>query len=297
MAVSQIVLGTAQLGMDYGIANAMGRPSGEAARRIVQTAWLNGIRCFDTAQAYGVSETVLGDALSLCADSRPEIVSKLAANVSVNDVDAVMMAVHGSLKRLRTERLWGLMLHDEEALDAWVDGKARGLDALKDSGLVEHLGISVYSAERAIDALGFDEVTIIQVPANLFDRRMARAGVFEKAASLQKTVFVRSVFLQGLVFLTPNVANRIPNGRKAVLALHDFCSRNQLDVRSFSMHHVCYGAPGAQLVVGAETAVQVGENCRAFADVMPAPSIHEEWNQLWPNDYIELLDPRRWPKK
>jgi len=60
--ISQLVLGTAQFGMDYGIANIQGQPSEKSACEIVKTAWDNGINCFDSAQIY-YGESVLGKAL------------------------------------------------------------------------------------------------------------------------------------------------------------------------------------------------------------------------------------------
>lgn len=61
---NRLVLGTAQLGMSYGIANKTGLPDLATATAIVQTAWESGICEFDTAQAYGKSEQVLSQALS-----------------------------------------------------------------------------------------------------------------------------------------------------------------------------------------------------------------------------------------
>ena len=55
-----LVLGTAQLGMAYGISNLVGKPSFDTARDIVAEAYDCGIREFDTAQVYGNSEQVLG---------------------------------------------------------------------------------------------------------------------------------------------------------------------------------------------------------------------------------------------
>ena len=60
---SRLVLGTAQLGMPYGIANKTGQPNMAAAESIVAGVWEGGVREFDTAQAYGESEIVLGKAL------------------------------------------------------------------------------------------------------------------------------------------------------------------------------------------------------------------------------------------
>ena len=62
-SVSRMVLGTAQLGMTYGIANERQKITPRQAGELVNAAWGRGVRFFDTAQAYGCSEVVLGEAL------------------------------------------------------------------------------------------------------------------------------------------------------------------------------------------------------------------------------------------
>ena len=53
-------LGTAQFGMDYGIANVSGKPTKQEVFRILELAWEKGVRRFDTAPDYG-SEDALGE--------------------------------------------------------------------------------------------------------------------------------------------------------------------------------------------------------------------------------------------
>ena len=48
-----MVLGTAQFGMDYGIANLMGKPTRKDVLSILALAWEKGVRRFDTAPGYG----------------------------------------------------------------------------------------------------------------------------------------------------------------------------------------------------------------------------------------------------
>ena len=56
----KIILGTAQLGLDYGITNQNGKPSIETALDIIKTSLDNNITIFDTARGYGDSEKILG---------------------------------------------------------------------------------------------------------------------------------------------------------------------------------------------------------------------------------------------
>lgn len=60
---SCLVLGTAQLGMNYGVANITGKPDFVEARNAVRCAWTIGILEFDTAQGYGDSAATLGYAI------------------------------------------------------------------------------------------------------------------------------------------------------------------------------------------------------------------------------------------
>lgn len=55
-----MVLGTAQLGQEYGIHNLSGKPSEETAYQILDYAWCHGVRTLDTAGAYGDAENLIG---------------------------------------------------------------------------------------------------------------------------------------------------------------------------------------------------------------------------------------------
>ena len=59
--VSQFVLGAAQLGMNYGISNKTGQPDKTEAFSILDEAIKNGVTMIDTAQAYGKSESIIGE--------------------------------------------------------------------------------------------------------------------------------------------------------------------------------------------------------------------------------------------
>ena len=60
MKKSRLAIGTVQFGLDYGIANAVGRVTSSEARAIIRQAELNGLDTLDTAIAYGGSEDTLG---------------------------------------------------------------------------------------------------------------------------------------------------------------------------------------------------------------------------------------------
>lgn len=293
---SQLALGCAQIGMGYGVANTTGQPSRAAAREIVQTCWENGVRFFDTARAYGESEVVLGDGLrTLSVTDEARVISKLAPE-DVRNVAGIEACVEASLERLGVKSLWGLFLHDQRQFNSWDDGLGEALQVVKRRGLAARLGVSVYTPRVALRALEHPEIDAVQIPGGVFDRRPLRAGVLELAESLGKQVFIRSVYLQGLALMD---ADRLPAGMgfaaEAVVAFREFCDNHGVTREQFALQYARDRFSSSVLVVGAETARQAAANCRVMSAVSDNDDMYQAWDERWPDDVEELVDPSQWP--
>lgn len=191
--MNKIALGTAQFGLDYGIHNKQGRIPKREAFEILEYAASRGIEILDTAPTYGVSETVLGEFLG----GRPgefNVVSKLPAGAKN------VQALKESLERLRTDVLYGYLVHDFgsflEYPSVWND-----LIQCRESGQVRKIGFSLYYP-RDFDVLREMQICpdLIQVPYNIFDQRFA--VVFPALKEDGVEIHVRSTFLQGLLLKT-----------------------------------------------------------------------------------------------
>jgi aryl-alcohol dehydrogenase-like predicted oxidoreductase len=293
----RLALGTAQLGARYGIANATGQPSLDEATEIVSAAWCHGVRFFDTAQGYGESERVLGEAfqrLDIAAEAR--VISKLSPTLDGADAEAVLESLRASITRLGVPRLWGLLLHREQHLDHWATVWNDLFERIKREGLTLHVGVSVYSPERALQALQIPGLDILQVPANLFDRRMRRAQVFAKAAATSATVFIRSIYLQGIALFSPQQATETaPFALAGVAALEKFCGANGLDQKRFAFEYARDISTRVLRIVGAETPGQVVENSQLEQQPPLDPALFRQWDERWPDDVELLVNPTRWP--
>jgi len=260
--VSRLVLGTAQLGMDYGIANTTGQPVYNIARSIVQEAWESGICEFDTAQAYGQSERVLGGVFKdLGIADKVRVITKFAPDVDHSDRTALNNAIEISLDNLGVESLYGLMLHREDMLDLWGKGLEENLMDIVSSDRVKHIGVSVYSPERAIQALNTEGISMVQLPTNVIDRRFERAGVFQLADDARKTIYIRSIFLQGLVLLNKD---QLPKGMqfasKVIEELDILANKLRMSKIELALGYLKTTKPNARIVFGAETQQQVEKN-------------------------------------
>src|SRR5258708_36123447 len=85
---SELTLGTAQLGMEYGIVNREGQPPPQLAIRMVRAAIAHGVKTLDTARAYGEAEAVLGEALKGTWRARGEGITKTHPLPAIGPVPA-----------------------------------------------------------------------------------------------------------------------------------------------------------------------------------------------------------------
>lgn len=190
LRVSEISLGTAEIGMAYGL-GAESQPAKADAARLLHQALDLGINLIDTARAYGESEAIIGEVLR---ERRDEYF--LVSKSLVGRRDDVIQSAHESLKTLRTDTIDIMMLHSAAVPDIESGEAAGALLDLKQHGTVRYVGASVYgneAAEAAIRAGCFD---CLQVAYSVLDRRPER-GLAEKAAQAGVGLVARSVLLKG----------------------------------------------------------------------------------------------------
>ena len=200
--VSKIALGTAQFGLNYGIANSKGRVPREEVFNILDLALDKGIDTLDTARAYGEAEKVLGEYPKI---KRFKVITKFSENAEEE--------LNESLQSLKLKKIYGLLAHRAEVFikdpSLWDE-----VLKLKIEGLVDKVGFSLYfpwELERLWN-LSFD---IVQVPYNILDRRFE--PLLPKLKNRGIEVHVRSAFLQGLLLIDLTELNPFFDDIKPIL--------------------------------------------------------------------------------
>jgi aryl-alcohol dehydrogenase-like predicted oxidoreductase len=186
--------------MPYGIDNHAPMVPLEEAKSIVTHARVLGMGMLDTAIAYGKSESRLGE----IGINEWRVVSKLpeipysCANIG----DWVHDAVLGSLARLRTTSLYGLLLHEAQQLSG-PRGNAiyDALCAVKERKLVEKIGVSIYAPDDLKDLHPRYRLDLVQAPYSVIDRRLVTSGWLSRLNDDGTEVHARSLFLQGLLLM------------------------------------------------------------------------------------------------
>jgi aryl-alcohol dehydrogenase-like predicted oxidoreductase len=182
------------------VANRQGQVSRHEGARIVHRARYAGLDTLDTAIAYGESERRLGE---IGVDGWRVVTKLPAVPTDTADVPAwVEREVVGSLARLGTSRLAGLLLHRSGDLLA-PHGEAlwASMLGLQRRGLVAKVGVSIYDPEELDELWPSFSLELVQAPFNVLDRRLATSGWLGRLRSAGTEIHVRSVFLQGLLLM------------------------------------------------------------------------------------------------
>lgn len=263
LRISRLTLGTAQFGMPYGIANVAGQPTLDTVTEMLRCAFEAGVNCLDTAAVYGASEEVLGKVLArLDAADRTVVVTKIPAmDDSVTTAAAARFiedSVRQSLSRLRRETLDACIFHREDNF-VFADLLAR----LRDKGLVRYIGASTMSPARALEIVRSGLADAVQVPTSCLDARYIRAGVFAEATNRGVALFVRSIYLQGLLLMPEqaipaDLFEVIPARRK----LEALAREAGISLAELAFRYVATQRGAASIVVGTETVEQVRDNLR-----------------------------------
>ncbi len=182
----ELVLGTAQFGMDYGITNRSGKVSLESVEKILDFAYSNNIKKIDTAISYGESEKNLG---TIGVD-RFNIASKIP-HLKDYKYGNIEKYISSSLERLNVSSLDIVYLHDQR--DIFNLEVLQELESLKAAGQVSKVGASIYANEVPASTLKWFD--IVQCQGNAFDLNYFNLinGEYE--------IFLRSIFLQGLLLI------------------------------------------------------------------------------------------------
>jgi aryl-alcohol dehydrogenase-like predicted oxidoreductase len=278
-----LVLGTAQLGLDYGVTNSHGRPSDSEAASILELAKRSNFATIDTAAAYGDAESRLGKS----GFSRKfDIISKF------HSIPGKAFLIEPHLKSLKLQTISGMLFHNASQIASETGLRnLNELRALRDEGLVSKIGFSAYQIDEIESALEhFSDPDIIQIPSHALDLRALDSHILNEMASKRVEIHVRSVFMQGLLLAQPS---SILEGRYSFLfdalqEVQEKAEQTQQSVMQFLFNQVRNHPNVSSIVIGASNSHELGQIVSAWN----SPVVESE--RIQHNLDYEDLDPRNW---
>lgn len=284
---NDIIIGTAQLGTQYGIANKNVNYGLKERLYFLDEAYKNNYKTFDTAYAYKNSHKIIGKWIR-SKKVYPKIYTKIP-NLDKFVEEEINSIYTKSIKQLNISNLEGILLHNY--LD-WskTDIKKFIIDKLEKK-IIKNFGFSIYDHKN----IPSDEaVNIIQVPGNIFNQSIIKSDEINNFLNKGGQVQVRSLFIQGLLLMNideiPYYLDEIKN------PLHQFHNlAKELNTSSYELAILCVKniIPQAKLVLGFDNINQLSilnsTNNRSInnSDLKEIINFAKKYNN-------KLWDPRHW---
>ncbi len=274
-------LGTVQLGLAYGIKNKTGKPETDESSRMLRYAYENGIDTFDTAAAYGDSETRIGTFIKENhLQNKIKIVSKGKCTKEKNTVDE-------SLRNLNVDCIDYYLLHDVRDLSESYDT----LCLYKEEGKIKKIGVSVYDATQIEQCLLYDDIAVIQVPFNMVDNRLLRTGMLEKMKQKGIEVHARSIYLQGLLLMEEqDIPSHLSDVKPYIKRLDAIAHEVLLTRKQLLFSYAMGNELIDKVFVGCDNMAQLQENL----DMCEIELMHADMQKQFADVPEKILNPSMW---
>jgi len=286
--IHKLILGTVQFGIDYGVNNLGGKPNEIEVEKILMAAYEAGIRCLDTAEAYGSAHQIIGNFHRKHPGISFEIITKIPGNFN----GSLSEKIESYLKELHVDSLKSFLFH---SFETYLKNKHEivKLKLLKTKGQIESIGVSAYTNLQVEEILQDQLIDVIQLPFNLLDNMNLRGEILHKINEKGKTVHTRSAFLQGLFFVGSGSDNKIANALKPELDyLQNVITGNNISMQKLALNY-CLQQPMIQKVlIGVDNLDQLNQNV-SDAGYSLSTSLIKDIDEIRVND-INLLNPSLW---
>lgn len=291
----EIILGTAQFGMNYGVTNTKGKIRKNDALKILKLASNLGIKTLDTAQDYGEAEDLIGGSKSI--KSNFKINTKIIFDESeINSkfpLSSMYIKLKKSLKCLRTNYLNSLMIHNGSKLNINSTGLIDWFKICKKQNIIRSFGASIYQdtflPERILKELDF-----VQIPFSLFNSEAEKNGIVKLCLKNKVQIHVRSIFCQGILLCE---VDKLPlwcdkKDKEIFKKIKEFSAQNNSEMIDLACSYIQSKKWINSILIGLTSEGELKEIYKAFAKNTIFD--FEKINKLSLNLSQKLIDPRRW---
>ena len=299
LQVSEISLGTVELGMDYGIPvrGEHLQPSEADAARTLNCALDLGVNLIDTAQAYGESEAIIGRALK---SRRSEyILATKISSVSWEGYtgtelrEQVEASIAESLQTLQTDIIDLLYIHNATPELIQCGEIVEIMQRAQEAGYVRFIGTTTYGEDAPLAVLEDGRFDCIQVAYNLLDRQFEER-VLPLAKENDVGVVIRSVLLKGaLTYRYAHLPDELCELRVAVNGINSLCGAQDSSLPELAYRFVLAHPAVSTALVGTGRVHELEEIVSsAGCDALP-PKLLNDIREISVSP--DQLNPGTWP--
>ncbi len=287
MIAEKIALGTANFGSPYGFFKKK-LVKEDTIEKILFYCKKNKINTIETSSDYKNSEETLGRLG--CKEFK--IITKIPKlnNSYIGSSDAyIENKIENSLKNMKKKKLYALLFRDPQNLikgmniNLWQTAKE-----YQNKGVISKIGITIYDIKELEKTFEILKPNIVQVPYNLFDRRVETTGWLDELYKKNVKVHCRSVFLQGLLLKKKNeLPSKFFKYKQLWYRYHTWLKENDLTSLEACINFVCNKREISKVVLGIDNLLQLKKIVQTKKKTINLSLINS-------NIQEDLIDPRKW---
>jgi len=284
---NNIIIGAAQLGTNYGIANSNKQFKLEERINFLDFAYKNGFISFDTAYNYKNSHKILGQWISI-KNRKPILYSKIP-KIKKIDIKVLTDIFSKMLSELNVTNLDGLFLHNPKD---WENIKMQiFINKIIKKKLIKSFGLSIYEENQIYLN---ENIKIIQAPGNIFNQKVINSERLHNFSNNGGEVHIRSIFIQGLIFMNPNnIPTILEELKKPIFYIQNYAKEINIPIANLLLLAVNKIFPKAKLVVGLDDLEQITTLLEIYKNKISDSDLTEIINFGFKN-FNKLWDTRSW---
>lgn len=292
--IDKIILGTANFGLSYGIANKKKLREGEVFE-ILTLSCTHKIWGVDTAKVYGNAELVLGKFFEKYGKTF-NIITKLPQKeyLSYKDVETEFF---NSLNTLNVSSVDFLLIHSFETFTLHKKIIIPALQSLCKEGIIGKYGISVYHPrEMQVFLDEIKEDVAVEFPFNLFDQRFISDNYLKIVKDRGNVLFARSIFLQGLFFLDESrLTGVFQKAKEKIKKIKELTLEYDIKPECIALLFATKRANIDGVIIGVDSKEQLMKNIECFSieNCEKYRYLSEDLQRLKINDE-EIILPYKW---
>ena len=282
--VEKLGLGTSQLGLDQPPSAYRGRSPERESAEIMSIALRAGIPLLDAQVSFAQAETVIG---RIMPRPNPFRVSIKAGRFD-RGPDYVEDEARAALKRMRLDRADAIIapsageLFGPQGMASWTR-----LLALRDEGLFRAVGVSCFASDDPVGLTRRFRPDIVQAPVSLLDQRLIVSGALAEIANMGVEVHLRSIFLQGLLFLPPDRMPTALKGASGPLSrVRRLIAEGRSDPLQAALGFALSRPEASSVIVGVASAGEL----QAIIAAAKSPPPDLDWDEMALEDPAPLVD-------
>ena len=253
----KIILGTAQFGNKYGIANKTGQINFPEVFKILNYLKKKKINCLDTASAYNQSETKIGKYFQK-TNKKFRIITKFSFKGN-NNIEKQF---------IKSLRLLGY-LPDTILAHNYIDyinpKFHEQIKNIKKKYLIKNIGVTLNKVSELDKILKYKKPDVIQVPLNILNKSFLDKNIIKQIKEKSIRILGRSIFLQGLFYKDKKfVFKKFKNVKKKYMQLLEIASHEKMTLGELSLVWANQLKEVDKIILGVDNLSHLEENLNSL---------------------------------